>query len=202
MFLKKRDDVVSIPPPRVVDATGKYDGNDGRWSTFFINLGDDGSNRRGQNFRVLASTSSPLTMVPAEASNCDEECASSRGIEVFENGQPRGFEDDIQDGWVEAGIYRLSLPNWWSTEFPEFNATYGTMNVGLGQAAASSQILADQPIATSPEQDYFYLGSFGLGVDIVRSDRARAPFMQNYANSNNTIPSPSYAYGAGAVYSK
>jgi hypothetical protein len=53
---------------------------------------------KGQNFRVLPSTSLPIALVPAQAEWCkDEECWNSRGIMSF-NGQVRSF-------WVRSGCF-------------------------------------------------------------------------------------------------
>jgi len=202
MFLQKRADstsAIELPhPPQVVPPSGVFDGNDGKWSTFNINVGDSLANGKGQNFRVLISTSSPLTLVPAKAEWCDTECAPERGIEIFNSRQSSGFDSTVSTTWKELGTYALPLPNWWSGTNP--NGTWGLEYVGLGQTdPLKSPILADQMVVKYTVKELF-MGTFGLAAGSVSAGSgSRAPFLPNFAGANQT-PSTSYGYTAGAAY--
>jgi hypothetical protein len=195
MHIRKRADEIKLPT--IVAPSGEFEGNDGKWSTFTINIGDHDGSGGGQNFDVLISTSSSLTMVPNQAEWCDAECAPKRGIEIFNAKQPRGFESSSSQSWKELGQYNLPLPNWWPGEKP--NATWGSDNVGLGQSSKDSPILQEQWVVEYTVKELF-MGSFGLAIEAVSAGTgSKSPFLYNFAGQN-LIPSASYGYTAGAYY--
>jgi hypothetical protein len=202
MFSQKRADTtptIELPHlPQVVPPSGVFDGNDGKWSTFDINVGDSSGNGNGQNFRVLVSTSSPLTLVPAKADWCNTECAPKRGIEIFNSRQSPGFDSTASTSWKELGTYEIPVLNWWSGSKP--NGTWGLENVGLGQTdPLKSPILQEQMVVKYTAKELF-MGSFGLAAGAVRvGSGPRMPFLPNFAYYNQT-PSTSYGYTAGAFY--
>lgn len=204
MYLTPRaedaNDTAILPQFQIVPPSGKFDGNDGKWSTFNINVGDRDGSGRGQNFRVVVSTSSSVLQVPMQASWCsDDECAQDRGIEVYQSRQSKGLITDASTGWTQNGLYEFPTPYWWSGR--EINATWGWSNVGLGPSSLQSIILSQQMVVgnIAPE---FFLGSFGLEVLPVNTGGSpQATFLDNLAAANST-PSRSYGYTAGAYYSK
>jgi hypothetical protein len=187
-------------PAQVLTPSGQFDGNDGKWSTFNINVGDRDGTGRGQNFRVLVSTSSSVLQVPMQANWCnDDECAKDRGIEVYQSRQSYGLLTEASTGWTQNGLYNFPTPYWWDGR--NINATWGWSNVGLGSSSPQSIVLEQQVVVgnTAPE---FFLGSFGL--DIIPVDTGGGPlatFLDNLVAFNQT-PSRSYGYTAGAYYSK
>ncbi|KAF2734459.1 acid protease [Polyplosphaeria fusca] len=202
MFFKKRADSANatvIPAPVSVPATNLFDGNDGRWSTFQINVGDDDTGA-GQNFRVLISTSSPLILLPVEVSWCDQDCAADRGVDKFKSQQPMGFETQSSKGWNQKGLFEIPLADGltlWPDQKP--NGTYGLDNVGIGASVVNSTLLGDQFVATSPSKDFF-MGTLGLAYQPVNPGTGSiSPFLTNFAETNNS-PSISYGYAAGASY--
>ncbi|KAF2785990.1 acid protease [Melanomma pulvis-pyrius CBS 109.77] len=200
MFFKPRADTETtiLPsPPYVVVPSGDFDGNDGKWSTFTINIGDVDTGR-GQNFKVLISTSSPLTLVPQQSDWCDsKDCAKQRGIEIFNGKQPLGFEPESSKAWKEEGLYSLPMPDWWSGT--GVNGTWGSDNVGLGESSPDSKILGSQWVVEYDSEDFF-MGSFGLAAGSVNPGSGpKSPFLTNFAAFNNS-PSTSYGYTAGAIY--
>lgn len=202
MYLEQRANNANTtqlpPPPIVVAPSGDFDGNDGKWSTFYINIGDDGSGR-GQNFKVLIFTSSPVTMVPQQTEWCNSDCAAKRGVMVFNGEQPLGFESQQSKAWKDAGIYTIPLPHWWSGT-KNLSATWGSENVGLGESSKQSDILASQWVMEYTFKD-FYMGSFGLAVGAVNpGSGSKDPFLANLNSSAQLIPSVSYGYTAGAYY--
>jgi hypothetical protein len=197
MHFKKR--ATNDPPtPKVVAPSGTFDGDDGKWSTFNINIGDSDDSGHGQNFKILVSTSSPLTMVPAQSEWCNSDCAKDRGIQIFNGEQSLGFDMQSSSTYKDAGIYTVPKPDWWDRN--ELNGSLGLDNVGLGESSKDSLILAENLVMTYTFKDYF-LGSFGLAAGSVAAGNSdRAPFLFNFARSANEIPSVSYGHTAGASY--
>ncbi|KAF2688332.1 acid protease [Lentithecium fluviatile CBS 122367] len=201
MFFWKRADANTTSGPTVplaIEPSGNFEGNDGKWSTFYINLGDDGTGH-GQNFRVLPFLSSPVTMVPAQSEWCNQDCAAKRGMQIFNGEQPLGYETDSSKAWVKAGIYEIPRPDWWNPG--ELNGTLGRDNVGLGQSSSLSPVLASQFVMTYTSGEY-YLGSFGLAAGTLAAGNSQTPpFLFNFARGPpQLIPSVSFGYTAGASY--
>jgi hypothetical protein len=210
MFSMKRAEQIQLPPtPYVLDPSGKYEGNDGSWSTFFINIGDDGKNNsNGQNFRVLISTSSPATLVPQQTDWCDqpnlEDCAASRGIMPFGGGQSLGFDGSKSNQWKTAGTYTIPVPPWFNTSALEGDpaAVWGVDNVGLGESSPQSLMLSEQYVVTYTVPNFF-MGSLGLAVGSTGPPSALKPnFIDNIYGSAHKIASRSFGYTAGAYYRK
>lgn len=210
MVFRKRTDVTPLPIPRPQSLTpsGTFDGDDGRWSTFYINVAGDG-NGQGQNFRVLISTSSPVTIVPARSSWCStDECAKNRGIMGTSGGgaQALGFDTSNSQTWQPLGFYSLPVNStyWFSRDVLLLNrndtlgADWGSTTVGLGMASKQSNTIDKQWVATSLIEDY-YLGSLGLSAGEVGPDKAQT-FFSSLASQTELIPSNSYGYTAGAAY--
>jgi hypothetical protein len=208
MFFPKRADTANpqLPPrPIVLAPSGTYDGDDGRWSTFNINIagGGDGT---GQNFKVLISTSSGLTMVPGQSGWCStDECAKRRGIM---DANSLGLDDTPSVHYKTAGIYSLPIRDlyWWSRSLmsPGFNGTmaglWASTTVGLGQTSPQSITLQDQYVATHDFEDFF-LGSLGLSVGGVSPEGATPiPTFLSALYAANQIASASYGFTAGASY--
>ncbi|XP_014553124.1 hypothetical protein COCVIDRAFT_18896 [Bipolaris victoriae FI3] len=202
MYSKKRDEPLPLPPtPYVLSDSGVFDGNDGKWSSFLLNIGDDGSGR-GQNFRVLISTSSPVVLVPGQTEWCDDdECAKKRGLELYDGKQPLGLQNSAQ--WQDAEIYNIPQPQWWSDSYridqSDLNGVWGVDNVGLGSSSPQSLILAEQYVVKTLVKDFF-MGSFGLAAGAVGPPGGDKPnFLDNFEAANK-IASRSYGYTAGAYY--
>ncbi|KAF2196955.1 acid protease [Delitschia confertaspora ATCC 74209] len=194
----------AIKAPVVVTPATTWDGNDGKWSTFFITVGDDGLGRTGQDFRVLISTSSSITQIPVEADWCtqpdQEKCADRRGVQMFQAKQSLGFQVNVASNWKQLGPYTLPVPPYFD-DYPEKNpgGSYGTVTVGFGRASSAPLSMPGQMVAQINTKDFF-MGSFGLSaIPASFGGKAMATFLQNFAN-NSLIPSLSYGYTAGAYY--
>ena len=204
MPLSPRADRPTIPAPYVFTPSSSFDGNDGSWSTFVVNIGDDGTGTTGQNFKVLVSTSSPVTMVPMQADWCtlpdQDTCAANRGVEPFQSRQTRGFQSASSKAWQASGVY--SLPLALDVDYtPESkpNGSWGTDTVGLGLASPASLLMSQQLVVETTTQDYF-MGSLGLAsLPVDLGSGPIATFLANFHYFNNT-PSLSYGYTAGASY--
>jgi hypothetical protein len=206
----KRADVTPIPlPPKplVLSPSGTFDGDDGKWSTFIVNIAGDGEGK-GQNFKVLISTSSPITIVPAKTDWCiTDECARRRG--VMDVGS-LGLDMTNTDFYSTAGLYTLPFNTdslyWWSRGLllPSSNGTlngaWGVANVGLGTASKQSITLQHQYVAGYYVSDFF-LGSLGLSAGAVSATGATRPsFLGGLAAVTTEVPSVSYGFTAGASY--
>jgi hypothetical protein len=208
MFFQKRADTTPLPSPLkpvVLSPSGNFDGDDGRWSTFTINVAGDGEGK-GQNFNVLISTSSPITLVPAQTDWCyTADCAKRRGILGLNS---LGFVDTPSNEYSKSGLYRLPFEKlyWWSRDLllPGGNGTldgqWGLTNVGLGGASAQSITIVKQYVAMYYFKDFF-LGSLGLSVGSISPTGADRPtFFSGLTAANDTFPSISYGFTAGASY--
>ncbi|CAO2655271.1 Nn.00g103350.m01.CDS01 [Neocucurbitaria sp. VM-36] len=203
MYFEKRADPIPLPPkPYVLSPSGSFDGNDGKWSTFFVNIGDGGTGN-GQNFKVLISTSSPLTLVPQQTEWCDEDCAKNRGMLLFNGEQPLGLEQSQY--WKTAGLYDIPLPYWWTNDMATnstdtLGGVWGSENLGMGESSPQSPILQEQYVVKYTFEEFF-LGSLGLAVGEVGPPGGSKPnFVNNFYKPGNQIASTSYGYTAGAYY--
>ena len=204
MHLRKRVDVTTIPVPKVVPTTGSFDGNDGSWSTFYINANSDAEGMNGQDFKVLISTSSSLVLLPGRTDWCtNEACAEERGVGMFDGKQQLGMAES--GSWSKAGIYEIPPPYWYSDDLNGGNftlrGTWGLTNIGLGKSSASSLVLTDRYAVDYIFEEYF-MGSFGLAVGAVGGYGAAKPTFLSQFEVDDQIASSSYGYTAGAWYRK
>ncbi|KAF2437536.1 acid protease [Karstenula rhodostoma CBS 690.94] len=210
MFSRKRAENVNAteketPQPRVVAATGRWRGNDGSWSTFYINVGDKNNNGGGQNFEVLPSTHFGVTVLPYQSSWCTGDCPKDRGVGDV-HGQPaNGLNTSGSSSWNEEGIYDLNLPYWWmgnSSDPPR--GYYGHDYLGIGEASSDSYKAPNMYIAATTSKE-FYIGQFGLGPGATNPGGGTGTPVDSiltFFKNHNVIPSISYGYTAGAKYRK
>jgi hypothetical protein len=208
MQFSKRNDANAthqLPPrPLVARYTGEFGGNDGRWSTFWINVGSDGESD-GQNFKVLISTSSPITLLPKQAGWCDEECAIERGVDTIGGKQLRGLDTD--NNWKPFGAYNIPMPHWYTNNFLGSRndtpaAAWGVQSVALDKSSLQANVIANRYVAGYTTRDP-YIGSLGLAIgDVSPGDASRKTFLTalEEAKTPRLIASSSYGYTAGAIY--
>jgi hypothetical protein len=190
-----------LPRPVVVPPSGSFDGVDGAWSTFHINVGDDGSGKYGQNFKVLASTSRSVTLLPLRADWCSipsrEQCAEDRGILPYNSEQSLGYQANASRRHASLGLFSLE-PSLAVHTQPE-NGQYGLDSIGVGLASAESLVLDRQPVAGYVAKEPF-LPSIGLAAALVDvGSGGLSPYLGGL-NASGVIPSLSYSYTAGARY--
>jgi hypothetical protein len=184
------------PLPIVVPPSGTFDGDDGAWSTFLINVGDTGDGRSGQNFKALVSTSHSTTVLPMKTVWCNESsCASDRGVLPHFGRQSTGYQATSSD-YQELGLFSLES----ETELePPRNGLYGLDSIGMGLASAESPVLLRQLVVGHMSESP-YLSSLGLSPNPVGlGSKPFAPYLAS-ANTSGAIPSLSYSYTAGAKY--
>jgi hypothetical protein len=184
--------------PYTVPPSQKFDGNDGSWSTFKINVGTP-----GQDFRVLPSTKSGVTQVIVP-DGCrtgidPTNCAQLRGIDVFNSAQNIGFQVNASSSWSAIGQYDVTLEQ--SRNYTAAGL-FGFDRVALGQAADSRSLSLDRQVVAGVAEPDYYIGLLPLGqADSSFSSLAKSIDSYLYQLRNaSKIPSLSYAYTAGAKY--
>ncbi|KAI8931995.1 hypothetical protein NX059_010891 [Plenodomus lindquistii] len=206
MHLENRAATATLPSPISVPPSGEFDGDDGKWSSFNINIGNDGSGI-GQNFRVLISTSSGLTVVPQQASWCDTECAENRGVEIFQGSQSLGLETASSKTWEDSGLYDIPLPEWFTANLTldplglPPGGVFGKDFVAYGHTTAGARTSPKQFVVAYSDKD-FYTGWLGLAAGSTGVTNGSLPnFLDNLLGPNDPIvPSRSFGYSAGAHY--
>ncbi|KAL5418890.1 hypothetical protein PMIN06_005765 [Paraphaeosphaeria minitans] len=212
MFARKRAESVNSTTsepfaPLVVDTTGKWRGNDGSWSTFYINVGDKENNGGGQNFEILPSTHFGVTVLPYPSSWCSGDCPENRGIGTVNGNQTNGLDTDDTTTWKAAGTFDLNLPYWWmgnTTAGAGPVGYYGLDYLGVGQASSESYVAQQMYVAATGAKD-FYIGQFGLGPGATNPGGGTGTPVDSiltYFKKSKIIPSVSYGYTAGAKYRK
>ncbi|KAL6710792.1 hypothetical protein ACN47E_007849 [Coniothyrium glycines] len=184
--------------PYSVPSSQKFDGNDGRWSTFEMNVGTP-----GQDFRVLPSTKGSVAYIIAPegciAGLDPPNCQQSRGIEIFNSAQNIGFQSNESTSWSYIGRFDIDLEQRLGYTS---QGDFGFDRLSLGTAADSNQLSLDrQVVAQTADPDYF-LGVLPLGQadSSFSSGGSSTPSFLNQLRNATKIPSLSYAYAAGARY--
>lgn len=182
----------SPPAPIVVTASQDFDGNDGPWSSFAIQVGTP-----AQTVKVLISTASYQTWVvlPQGCTSKDpSNCESSRG-EIFHPDQSRTW---IKNNFTANGTFSFPLE---SNFGYRRNAEYGYDTLALGWKGSGGSPLQHQVVAGIATKD-FYMGLFGVNPrpsNFTNFDETVPSFMSNLKNQS-MIPSLAYAYTSGNQY--
>ncbi|KAM0794413.1 aspartic peptidase domain-containing protein [Usnea florida] len=191
----------SSPAPISWPPSEYWDGDDGNWSSFPLQVGNP-----EQIVRVLISTAVGYTGVILPGGcppgtpgiNTEETCTQSRG---------ETFDPTRSSTWSAKGNYSLEIET--NLGFND-EATYGfdTLSLGLNNAS-NLPTLRGQVIAGIEAFD-FYTGYFGLGDQPSNftssqdnsnlSGTTPYPSFLSTLKSQNLIPSLSWAYTAGAYY--
>ncbi|KAI7226479.1 acid protease [Hortaea werneckii] len=197
---------MSRPPtpfPLVLAPSWSFDGDDGSWSSFLIEVGNP-----PQSFRVLPSTSVSEVWLPLPQ-GCQgimsdvSDCGDRRGVSTINGTGSLGFQTNISSTWESIGIYKLEAEQ---TLFGNDNdALYGldTVSVNLmdnpGQNSTSK--IDSQTVAGFATGD-FWLGSLGLGSAQANftTENENIPSLITSLKSKNLTGSTSFGYAAGASY--
>ena len=180
------------PAPVAVPASQEFDGNDGPWSSFTVQVGTP-----PQDVKVLISTASYQTLVVAPegcTSSDPPNCASSRGGE---------FVSSLSSTWrinniTANGTFTLELEN---NLGYSGNGDYGFDTVGTGWQGSGTPSLAQQIVGKIATKE-FYLGIFGLDPRPTNFTNFNDPVPSYMATlkERNIIPSISWGYTAGNQY--
>jgi hypothetical protein len=184
--------------PIIVPPSGSFDGVDGAWSTFLINIGDDGSGRFGQNFKSLVSTSQSATLLPLQSDWCiNSSCAERRGILPYNSRQSLGYQPNSSTQHQDLGLFSLEVQNFRDKETA--SGWYGLDSIGIGLASPESPILIHQLVAGHVSKEPF-LSSLGLSTNLLDIGSGGVHSYLTNLNASKAIASLSYSYTAGARY--
>ncbi|KAK5681875.1 hypothetical protein LTS10_006408 [Elasticomyces elasticus] len=185
--------VLSIPPSLY------WDGADGSWSTFQIQIGTP-----GQTVRLLPSTSanagnSLWAVIPEGCTIANPSipnCSNERGYLFTSNQSSSWSISRLQNG----GLYELDL---FEERFLGLsgNAYYGFDTIQLGIEGSGLSVLQDQLVAGIATND-FWLGSLGLSPIPFNFTTLNEPLptLLSTLRNQTLIGSTSWAYTAGASY--
>ncbi|QIW96321.1 hypothetical protein AMS68_001839 [Peltaster fructicola] len=193
----------TIAAPFVAQTTGRWDGDDGYWSTFTISVGTP-----PQSFRVLPATIDPHVSIitddgckagMASVSNCGD----LRGVNYVNGAASRGFQ------WSASGSSTSSTYRYFNAfdEFTgqsQFNASgpFGNDTLSLSSKGGFTNITMTNQIIAGVSDVNFWLGTFGLGnayTNYAQSGFVAPSLLYNMKNQSQ-IPSISYGYTAGRYY--
>lgn len=182
----------TLPAPISVPATQSFDGNDGPWSSFPIQIGTP-----PQTVKVLPSTKGSQTwaVLPQGCTPSDPvNCTLARGG-VY---QPNSSSTWSQNQGASGGLFPLLL----ETNLDQ-NGTglYGYDTVVLGGQGSNGPSLTQQVVAGIATKA-FDLGIFGLSPNAVTLPQTNnlLPDYMLALNKSNLIPSLSWSYTAGNQY--
>ena len=190
---------ITVPAPFILTPSGKFDGDDGSWSTFNVELGTP-----SQSFRVLPATVGEELWIPV-TEGCDgvlkvlEECGDMRGANAG-----RGFDYEASSSWKPFGPYTLSSSS--STDETLYGGIdtglYALDSVGLGTGDSGAYTpISQAQVVAGINTENFWLGSVGLGTSPHSfSDGAGHPSLLVSMKEQNLVSSLSYSYTAGRSY--
>ncbi|KAF2678092.1 acid protease [Lentithecium fluviatile CBS 122367] len=173
---------LSIPPSQF------WDGNDGPWSTFRVEVGNP-----SQQIRLLPAhdQSSTWTIISEACGANDSECTDSRG---------RIFERDKSSTWDQFGTYNTNpvLEERVGLKAP---GLFGWDDLTLGWVGDNMPTLKNQSIVGITSKD-FWVGSLAVNprpVNFTDYNNPIPSLMDNlFTKTNGPIPSLSWSYTAGA----
>ncbi|KUJ13774.1 acid protease [Mollisia scopiformis] len=178
----------TVPAPIVVGPSQYWEGNDGPWSTFTVQVGSP-----AQDVRLLISTAGTSTwVVVPEGCTTDDpsNCPDLRGQE---------FVNHSSTTWQFDKFYTFGVDENLGVDG---SAEYGFDNVGIGwQGSSGATILNHQIVAGFAAQE-LWLGLFGLNprpINFTDFNDPQPSFVQSLKNKS-MIPSLTWSYTAGAQY--
>ncbi|PVH79808.1 acid protease [Cadophora sp. DSE1049] len=183
----------TLPAPISVLPSQEWEGNDGPWSTFTLQIGTP-----PQNVKVLVSTASTQTWaVATEGCGAGDitDCPKLRG------GQ---YNYTASSTWapnlanVSNNIYELGLESGLGLVG---NGRYGFDDITLGFQGSGGPTLKNQTVAGIAAKEFF-MGIFGLTArpsNFTNYDNPIPSYMENLRNQS-MIPSLSWGYTAGNQY--
>jgi hypothetical protein len=183
----------TIPAPLSVPPTDYWEGVDGQWNTQALRLGTP-----VQYSRVIVSTASQETYVihpkvceyTTNATACSKLADSRGGI----------YNSNLSTTYETEGIYEI----WMEKNLKyEANALYGYDSVTLGYDGQSMPTLKHQIIGAISADIYQY-GLFGLHPKSTNFTNItqNVPSYMATLYDQKLIPSVSWGYTAGAIYSE
>ena len=175
-----------------------WEGNDGPWSTFVLQVGNT-----SQEVRILPSTASSSTWVVYADPGCSNvpvtDCATSRG---------KAFQRSLSRTWTPASIGQTAFFELGLEENLLGREVYGEFGwdvVSLGWPGSAGPTAEHSVVAGIGDTHFTWLGVLGLNPRPTNftnmPNDPQASFIQKLKDQED-IPSLSWAYTAGAQYSK
>ncbi|GME30704.1 acid protease [Neofusicoccum parvum] len=192
------------PAPVVVEPSQQWDGNDGPWSSFVLQVGTP-----AQQVRVDISIGGQETWVvdsgacDSSGSSTSNNCADERGG-VFNIGDSSSWKSTTTI-WNNSGIYKLSglIPQELGIDG---NGQYGFESVGLSFHGTTSPTLK-HTVTAAFNTTTFSIGQFGVSPNptyfTVENNNGsvfndpQQSFL-SILDSTNQVPSRSYSFTAGS----
>ncbi|EME81284.1 uncharacterized protein MYCFIDRAFT_117555, partial [Pseudocercospora fijiensis CIRAD86] len=180
----------------VLQATGRWQGMEPKWSTFSLNIGSNPS----QTFDFLPSISSsqiwlpdPNLICPKSNESVKHRCLESRGI-------PLGTSSlDRSSTWLSQGTYHfLQHP----LLFSYMTGDFGQDTVALTTTSTSAQAVAENQLVAQYGLEDYWIGLAGLTYRSTPLGNGSTSSLLTSLKENGTIPSLSFGYTAGSVYGK
>jgi hypothetical protein len=190
----------SEPIPYIVAPTNDFDGDDGSWSTFAVEVGTP-----PQSFRVLPATFGQEALLPVPdgcAQFTFKGCGDMRGANAVDGGPSSGFQMNESSTWVYAPRDPYVLSDATNLFGTKNTGMYGSDTIALANKATgtSGDPIKSQTIAGILTSD-FWLGTIGLGnVEIQYGDGSAGQSMLASMKNQSLVPSLSYGYTAGQSY--
>ena len=182
----------SSPAPLVIPPSQAFDGNDGPWSSFYLQLGSP-----PQDIKVLISTAGYQTwaVLPQGCTTSDlPDCPTSRGgLFIPSQSSTWRYNNESVNGTFTIGLEtNLDYSG---------NGDYGYDTIVLGYQGSNGPSLQQQTIAGIATKE-FYLGIFGLNPRSTNFSTFNDPVPSYMATLKDKalIPSLSWAYTAGNQY--
>lgn len=182
-----------LPAPISIAPSQEFDGNDGPWSTFPIQIGAP-----PQIVKILPSTAGSQTWVvlPQGCVQSDPaNCSISRGG-LFQYTSSATWRDNT--GAVNS-LFPLPVED--NLNAINVAGLYGSDNITLGGQGSGGPMLGNQTVAGIANKD-FYLGQFGLNPRPLKLPGETVALSDYVSQLNNSglIPSLAWSYTAGNQY--
>jgi hypothetical protein len=197
-----------------LETSGLFDEDDGRWSTFNLDVGTGPSGP--QSFRAVVSTSSFSALLPDRLScvfeGAPSNCSYSRGVGQYQGRQNSGYDGNRSGSLVGGGSSGIELVMLGGQVDPELlfgsnysiGATVWVDYISLRGSSSFQNIHNPVPIYSVKSLRYL-LAMIGVGYGTHElANRLRKDVNSTLLSmvSESAIPSPSWAYTAGAYYGK
>lgn len=184
---RRADEESTIPAALNIAAAQNWDGNDGPWSSFPLQVGN-----RVQNVRVQIGTAA-TSVVTVSAEGCPGEygpnCGDSRGLLFYPN-------ESLT--WIENSIFNIGINNALGLD-TQADAGFDTVTIGW---QGSTTATVEHNVVFNADSATYWLGLFGLNprpTNFTTYTDPQPSFIQQLVN-NGTIPSLSWGYTAGNQY--
>lgn len=190
----------TIAAPFIVSPSFRFDGDDGAWSTFDIEIGTP-----PQSLRILPATVGQEVWVPipegcAGIMSGVSDCGDLRGAN---DASSRGFKYTDSSSWNQTGIFQLAAEQYLYGSADSGLYALDTFTLASALDPNAEATLDSQTVAgiASPN---FWLGSLGLGTSAgtFNAKGTSNPSLLVSMKDQNLTTSLSYGYTAGQAYGK